>query len=112
MNINDYRLHKEDRLILVGSFCFSGTPSYIYPSLLNGASVFPFDIKTEGVENLAKWIMDEEITYYGSLPGIFRGMMASLNDGESLSTLRYLRLGGDKVFKRDIELYKKAVKVK
>jgi len=105
--INSFHLRKEDRLILVGSFCFSGSSYYIYSALLNGAAVLPFDIETEGIENLAGWVMDEEITLYGSAPGIFRGMVASLIGEEVFPKLRFIRLGGDKIFERDVELYRK-----
>ncbi len=104
---NSTHISQDDRVLLVGSFCFSGSASYLYPALLNGAALLPFDIRSEGIENLVGWLMDEEITLYGGVPSIFRGMVAILTGEEDFSKLRLVRLGGDKVYKKDVEFYRR-----
>ncbi|MFC1716437.1 amino acid adenylation domain-containing protein [Candidatus Poribacteria bacterium] len=101
---NSTHVSQDDRVLLVGSFCFSGSASYLYPALLNGAALLPFDIASEGIENLVGWLVDEEITLYGGVPSIFRGVVAILTGEEDLSKIRLVRLGGDKAYKKDVEL--------
>ena len=104
---NSEHICRDDRIILLSSYFFSGSASYIYPALLNGATLFPFDIRKEGIENIAKWLIDNEITVYGSVSTIFRRVAATLTGAEDFQKLRLVLLGGERVHKSDVELYKR-----
>ena len=51
---NNLHLNDGDRLTLLSSFCFDASVMDIYGALLNGAALYPVDIKREGVAGLAK----------------------------------------------------------
>ena len=57
--------------------------------------------------NLAKWLINEEITMYRSTATAFRHFIDSLTGDEEFPSLRAIKLGSETVNKRDIELYKK-----
>ncbi len=103
---NSCHLCTDDRLTLLQSCSFSGSVHPIFSALLNGAALFPFYVKEEGIAQLADWLIDEEITVFigGS---IFRHLANTLTGRETFPKLRMLYLGGEATAMRDIELYKK-----
>ena len=68
----------EDRFLLLSSLSFADSVRTIYGSLLNGASLFPFDIRAEGLASLADWMLGQRITIYRSVPTLFRHFVRSL----------------------------------
>ncbi|MBM4297804.1 MAG: amino acid adenylation domain-containing protein, partial [Deltaproteobacteria bacterium] len=97
----------DDRLTLLHSLSFGSALSHFFPSLLNGASLYPFDVKTEGVARLASWLIEEELTMFHSPPALFRQLAESLSQDERPRSLRFLRLSGAPITPIDFELYKK-----
>jgi non-ribosomal peptide synthetase component F len=72
---NNLCITASDRLTLLQSASFSGAVSSMFGALLNGASLFPFDLRKEGTASLARWLQDEAITMYHSVPAIFRSFL-------------------------------------
>ncbi len=101
------RIRVDDRLTLLHSLSFASGHAHLRISLLNGASLFPFDIKSEGVHRLAKWLEDEQLTVYHSPPSLFRQLAESLSGREKFESLRLIRLSGAPVTQLDFDLYKK-----
>lgn len=103
------RLHvcPADRLSLLAPFAFSGSASVIYPALLNGASVLPFDLKNQDMHSLVDFLTCERITIHSTLALNFRSLVDILSDAEKFPELRVLIVGGDRMNKRDVELYRK-----
>lgn len=103
---NSSHISAEDRLSLVVSLTFSAVVPNIFGALLNGASLFPFDIKKDGLVGLARWLIDEEITIYQSVTGVFRHLVGVVTGKEEFPSLRLIDLFGEPVILRDVELYK------
>jgi len=97
----------DDRFLLVSSISFGDSVRTIYAALLNGASLYPFDIRAEGLVPLAGWLREHSITIYRSIPTTFRHFVASLKGDEDFRSLRLVYLGGETVHKTDVELYKR-----
>ena len=102
MHEKQFGLGPEDRFANVGSE--GRTP---FHSLLNGAGSYPWDVKEEGLEHLAEWLIEQEITVYRSGPRVFRHFVKTLNGKIHFSKLRVIILAGEPVHSADIELYKK-----
>ena len=79
----------------------------IFCALLNGAMLFPRNLKTEGFNGLADWLIEERITFYHSAATIFRHFVHNLSGSEAFPDLRIVRLGGETVSWKDVESYKK-----
>jgi thioesterase domain-containing protein/acyl carrier protein len=79
----------------------------IFGALLNGATLYPMNIKQEGLANLSVWLREQEITIYHSTPTVYRYLIGSLAGEKVLPRIRLVVLGGEEVFKRDVTLYKK-----
>jgi len=103
---NALHICAEDRLSMLASCSHLAGVTAIFRALLNGAAVFPFHVKEEGIEKLADWLIRHEITIYNSVPLVFRHLVATLDGTRTFPKLRLIHLGGESVFKRDVELYK------
>jgi acyl-coenzyme A synthetase/AMP-(fatty) acid ligase/acyl carrier protein len=97
----------DDRLLLVSSISFADSVRTIYSALLNGASLYPFDIRVEGLTSLANWLIQNEITIYRSVPTVFRHFASTLTCEERFPKIRLIYLAGEPVYKKDVELYRK-----
>lgn len=93
---------EHDRLAQIGRL--SGE---VFNVLLNGASFYAWNVKKEGFVKLAAWLTSEGITAYRSIPSVFRYFCMQLQEGADLSTIRKIVLGGEAVYKRDVDLFKR-----
>ena len=100
---NSLGFSSKDRMSLVQNSTYSGTVSTIFGGLLNGATVYPFDLDGNGFHTLPTWTQKEGITIFHSVPSIFRQLAAN---PKSFPELRIIRLEGDKTTRGDIELFK------
>ncbi|MCP4405725.1 MAG: AMP-binding protein [bacterium] len=97
----------DDRLILVSSLSFGLSIDTVFGALLNGATVFLYDCRGQGVIGLARCLLDKEITAYVSVPTLFRHFIATLTGEELFPRLRLIRLCGETVHRQDVELFKR-----
>jgi amino acid adenylation domain-containing protein len=100
---NSLHIGSEDRMTLLQGPSFSGAVSSLFGALLNGASTFPFDVPRQGPSRVAPWLVTKAITIYHSVPSLFREVATS---SLQFPQLRLIRLEGDRVSMRDIELYR------
>jgi amino acid adenylation domain-containing protein len=104
---NGLHICAEDRLTLLYSFSVNGGGHDMFAALFNGAAVCPYDLRVEGFAGLGQWLIDERITIYHSVPTIFRQFAESLTRREDFPDIRIVRLGGEPVYRRDLNLFKK-----
>ncbi|MGH7768717.1 MAG: AMP-binding protein, partial [Candidatus Binatia bacterium] len=97
-----------DRLSLLHSVVFGSANNFLYQSLLNGASLFPFNVKVDGVDRMPRWLREEGITMLHSPVAVFRQLAELLSNEEKPPALRLLRLSGSAITRQDFELYKQA----
>ena len=103
---NSFQTSVDDRLILLPSGSTGQATYNIYGALLNGAALYPFNVKEEGFRGLATWMRREEITMYLSTASLFRCFVVSADAAERYPSLRLIMLAGDQVFKKDVDLFK------
>jgi amino acid adenylation domain-containing protein len=102
---NGLHICSADRLTLLYSFSVNGGSHDIFAALLNGAAIHPLDLKEEGFLHLGEWLNNEKITIYHSVPTVFRQLAENLTGLEEFRSLRIVRLGGEPVYKRDVNLF-------
>ncbi|HXD30780.1 MAG TPA: amino acid adenylation domain-containing protein [Pyrinomonadaceae bacterium] len=103
---NNLGLDANDRLTLLSSYCFDASVMDIYGALLNGATLYPVDIKEEGLAGLTDCLSRDKITLYHSTPTVYRHFINTL-DEQASSSLRLIVLGGEPVNRADVDLYKR-----
>jgi acyl-coenzyme A synthetase/AMP-(fatty) acid ligase len=78
----------------------------IFGGLLNGAALFPFNLKEEGLSDLVDWLITAEITVYHSVTTVFRHLLDALTGEEVFPRLRLIELTGEPVSPREVERFK------
>ncbi len=105
---NQLHIHPGDRLTLFSSYSFDAAKMDIYGALLNGATLYPFDIKQrESLDRLPGWLIDEKITIFHSIPTVYRYFTGMLTGSETFPGIRFMVLGGEAVYRKDVEKYKR-----
>ncbi|HWO43957.1 MAG TPA: condensation domain-containing protein [Candidatus Eisenbacteria bacterium] len=96
----------DDRLSLLHSLSFASAQIQLTRSLLNGASLFPFALRSEGVRDLARWIANERITILHTPVALFRQLADVLPPPREIPGLRVIHLSGAPVTHADFERYR------
>jgi amino acid adenylation domain-containing protein len=103
---NSLHLSAGDRLTLLFAYVSDGAVMDIFGGLLNGATLYPFDLRVEELTQLAAWLQQEAITIYHSTPTVYRHFVRTLTGAEHFPALRLVVLGGEAVYRPDVDVYK------
>jgi amino acid adenylation domain-containing protein len=98
---NDLHICSQDRLAMLMS-----AAGDMFLALLNGAAIFPPNIKGNPSDDLGNWLIQEKITIYSSVPSVFRNFVNTLGD-QTFPNVRLIRLTGEAVYRTDVETYRK-----
>lgn len=101
---NSQQICSHDRLALLTSSTTGQGIQVIFGALLNGAGLFPFDVRSKGVVRLGQWLADEEITIYRSSATLFRHFVHGLRVRDAFPRIRIVRLGSEPVCTNDVSL--------
>ena len=101
------KLCADDRLSLLHSVAFGSGLADLFMALLNGVTVLPFDIASEGIRNFVQWLKREQITIFHAPPTVFRELENVEILADQFTDVRLIRLSGGPITKREFELYKK-----
>jgi acyl-coenzyme A synthetase/AMP-(fatty) acid ligase len=85
----------------------SFTQKDAFNGLLVGAAIFPYDIRKQGISELPKVIAKNALTYFTSTPSLFRSFVGELDDTQYFPSVRLIQLGGEPLFKAEMESFKK-----
>jgi amino acid adenylation domain-containing protein len=103
-----FSVSDSDRMAQFASFSHDGAVPDIYSVLLNGATLYLFDVKRRAnIEAPAQWLIREKITIWHSVPTWYRYFVNTLTANEVLRDLRLVVLGGEQVREHDIIMFKK-----
>ena len=103
---NNLHINADDRLTLLSSYGFDAAIMDIFGALLNGATLFPIDIKEDGLINLASALNNNGITIYHSTPTVYRYFIRELSDDQFFPSIRLVVLGGEAVHKKDLNSFR------
>lgn len=104
--INAFHLGVGDRMPLVHSCSVMGAVRVIYNALLSGTTLYPFDVKAEGLDALRSLLIEEKITVFHSVATLFRHFAEIFRDADAFPHLRLVILGGEAMTRKDVEFYK------
>ena len=102
---NAFRMRVGDRMTLLHSCSVMGAVRVIYNALLNGVTLYPFDVKAEGLTALRDLLIQKEITVYHSVATLFRHLASILPPDYRFPDMRLVILGGEAATRKDFELY-------
>ncbi|HEX3044770.1 MAG TPA: amino acid adenylation domain-containing protein, partial [Bacillota bacterium] len=105
---NELHINPDDKVVLFSSYSHSAGAIDIFSMLLNGGTLYPFDLKSEGnMWKVADWLIKEGITIFHSVPMVYRYCTESLEEGEKFTRIRLVVLGGEPVLTKDAERMKR-----
>ena len=102
---NAIELVPGDRLTLVASYTFDASVVDMFSALLAGATLYPVDLAAGGLHGIARQLEEDRITVYHSTPTLYRALGPHLRP-ESVTSVRCVVLGGEKVEPRDVALFR------
>lgn len=101
------QLTAKDRHAQLISLSFGAAWKEVFGSLLVGATLLSFDLKEQGLAQLANWMVRERITVYSSMVTAFRQFLGTLTRRDQCPTLRLIHVGGDPLYSKDVELFRR-----
>ncbi|MCP4217867.1 MAG: amino acid adenylation domain-containing protein, partial [bacterium] len=105
--IRELNISHDDRLSFLSSISHDGTVEDVYPALLTGACLCPFNIREQGMTDMGKWMAGEEISVYHSVPTVFRHFAATLADTDGFPLVRIICMGAETIREHDIHIMRK-----
>jgi amino acid adenylation domain-containing protein len=106
-----FSISPADRMTLFSAFSHDGAGQDIFGALLNGATLYPYNILGANVAQLSQWLIRERISIWHSVPTLFRYFINILIDSDISKTgfpdLRFILLGGEQIRHHDIEMFKR-----
>ena len=103
---NHLHITANDRLTLLSSYSFDAAIVDIFVALLNGATLYPINLRKENLVNLSTWLIQQEITIYHSTPTVYRHWINTFLGKEQFCHLRLVVLGGEPMVQSDVDSYK------
>ncbi len=102
---NGWGVSAKDRWLLHTSVSFANSVRTIFSSLLNGGSIYPYDIKETGFGALPNWLVAQEITIVRTVPTTFRDFMGTLERDQKFPSVRLLSVGGEPMLRDDLDYF-------
>ena len=103
---NAYHICADDRSTLLASLSAGAAKNDLYSTLLNGAALYPMNIKQEGLTSLASRLIADEITLFRVSATAYRAFIDTLTGNERFPNLRLVQLRSESACRRDVELYR------
>ncbi|MEH1824947.1 MAG: non-ribosomal peptide synthase/polyketide synthase [Nostoc sp.] len=103
---NNLHISEQDGLTLLSSYSFDAAIVDIFSAILNGATLYPINIKEKGLIHLCEILQHRNITIYHSTPTLYRHFVSTLNQLEKFNQVRLVVLGGEEVVRTDVDSYK------
>ncbi|MCI5222600.1 MAG: amino acid adenylation domain-containing protein, partial [Candidatus Electrothrix sp. AR4] len=98
-----FHIHAQDRMLQLATYAHDAAVIDIFAALLNGATLYPFNLKESSLENCLHWIAEKKISIYHSTPSIFRELMAENN--QNMHSVRLVIMGGEASSKKEISIF-------
>ncbi|MCW5848752.1 MAG: non-ribosomal peptide synthetase [Anaerolineae bacterium] len=106
---DQFGLTPNDRIASLATPVFSGPVADLMNTLLNGATLLPFDTRYHDLDSLSQWLAATGITVLRPPLGLMRQWLASLEPGQMFPALRLIDLGGDLLYRQDVLRFRRHV---
>lgn len=104
---NELFYSPSDRVSWLHSPSFGSSIVDIYNCLTSGATLFPWDTKTQGFTGMADWIDESHLTAFHWVPSAFRQFFMTVTEGRVFKDVRIVVMGGETLTIREVELFRR-----
>jgi amino acid adenylation domain-containing protein len=105
---NNLRIRRDDRVSLLFSYSFSASLLDIFGALLNGATLCPFDVRSEGTAGLVRWVESARITHLHLVPSLYRRFLGALTGKEQSASVRRVDVAGEALHGSDVAAHRRS----
>ncbi len=108
-NHTDYRITPQDRVPFIFFFSSGVAVNMLLSLQLSGATVYPYDIKKNGVIQFIQWFIQDKFTVLISSASLFRQFLEhleQLTDHTELSALHLVIAATEQIYPQDIVRFK------
>ena len=105
-SVTSLGIHPADRVSALHSPSFGAGLRDVMSALLGGATLLPFDPRTAGLGALARWIDREQVSVLCAVVTTFRHLLAESGPERRFPSVRVVRLGGEPLFRHDVERFR------
>ncbi len=106
ISIKQLPVTSEDRHTLFFSCSAAASVSSLFSVLLIGGTLCPYSIREGNVEDLVRWLIEQEITIFYSPTAFFRKLVETLTEKNKFLKIRLILVGGQTLYKNEAELFK------
>ena len=104
---NNLYFAPSDRLTWLHSASFAASVVDIYSALLNGATLYPWEVKSQGFTHMADWFNKERITSFQWIPSAFRQFLRTVPGGFVFDTIRLVVMASEPLTAREVKLFQR-----
>ncbi len=103
-----FSITNADRMTLFSSFCHDGSVQDMLGALLNGATLYPVNVRDrQDTFELSEFLVREKITIWHSVHSLFSYFANTLTGEGNFEALRFILLGGEAIREHEINMFKK-----
>src|SRR5690348_7715315 len=102
----DFGIGADDRMSILSALGVPAGLGDMLRGIALGAALCLYDVRRNGIVQLADWLDRHRITVFHSVPTVFREMARRMADGRALPHLRVVHLGGEALFSGDVALFR------
>jgi len=106
-SIRSSYVSQSDHIALLSPLSFGMANGIMWASLLAGARLCLYDLRSQGVAGLANWLIGERITHVSLVPSVLRALAAACPPETVFEDVRCIRVGGDRSIAADFVLFRK-----
>lgn len=100
-----YGFSHGDRLSQLFPLNFAASNGHTYGALLNGGTLFPYDVSSRGIHHLGEWALKSGLTGLAGVPTLLRRAFGDPDTVGRLDSLRFVMVGGELVLPGDQDLF-------
>lgn len=104
---NELFYSPSDRVSWLHSPSFGSSIVDIYNCLTSGATLYPWDTKTQGFRGMAEWMLESQLTAFHWVPSAFRQFMRTVPEDMVFSAMRIVVMAGEPLTRREVELFRR-----
>jgi acyl-coenzyme A synthetase/AMP-(fatty) acid ligase/thioesterase domain-containing protein/acyl carrier protein len=97
----------QERSVKAESPNFASGQFSMWSALAIGVRHHLYDLERAGSRDFAAWCNARAIERWGATPSTFRNVVKDFAPGRNIPTLRLLQLGGERIYKSDVELFQR-----
>ena len=100
-----------DKVTWLHSACFSASVVDIYCCLMNGGTLYPWDVRTQGFIGMADWLAKEKVTTLQWIPSAFRQFLRIVPNDFMFQDIRLVVMASESLTLREVELFRRHFRI-